>query len=254
MRLGSGDSHPDLFSKVPLVTFTFWVIKILATTVGETGGDALSMTLKLGYAESSFIFFAFFAVTLTAQMLSKRYRPLFYWAVVVATTTFGTTTSDYLDRTLGLGYVKSSIILFCTVCAVLAIWHYCTGSIRVDHITSRANEALLLAHNFGFQYPGHRARRFRRDKHRIGVRARSLGFFRLDSLRGDCLLPHQAPGFLAVLGGLRFDQAAWGHARRYPNEISCGKVGWRLGGLLRRWRLRSQWRLWSRSPTAAKKT
>ncbi len=140
MRLGSGDSHPDLFSKVPLVTFAFWVIKILATTVGETGGDALSMTLKLGYAESSFIFFAFFVVTLTAQMLSKRYRPLFYWAVVVATTTFGTTTSDYLDRTLGLGYVKSSIMLFCAVCAVLAIWHYCTGSIRVDHITSRPNE------------------------------------------------------------------------------------------------------------------
>ena len=141
MRFGSGDSHPDLFSKVPLVTFTFWVIKILATTVGETGGDALSMTLKLGYAESSFIFFAFFVVTLTAQMLSKRYRPLFYWAVVVATTTFGTTTSDYLDRTLRSRVpVKSSIMLFCAVCAVLAIWHYCTGSIRVDHITSRPNE------------------------------------------------------------------------------------------------------------------
>jgi uncharacterized membrane-anchored protein len=128
------------FSKVPTVTVAFWVAKILATTVGETGGDALSMTLNLGYAVSSLIFLGFFAVTLTAQVLSKRYNPIYYWAVVVATTTVGTTTSDYLDRTLGLGYVKSSIMLFCAVVAVLVAWHYSTGSIAVDHITSRKNE------------------------------------------------------------------------------------------------------------------
>src|SRR5450759_4513849 len=128
------------FSKVAQVTLAFWVIKILATTLGETGGDALSMTLKLGYAISSVIFLGFFCVTLAAQVASKRYHPVFYWAVVVATTTVGTTTSDYLDRTLGLGSVKSSIMLFCAVIAVLVAWHYSTGSIAVDNITSRNNE------------------------------------------------------------------------------------------------------------------
>jgi uncharacterized membrane-anchored protein len=86
----------------------FWVIKICATTFGETGGDELSMTLKLGYAVSSLIFLGFFCITLTAQVASKRYYPFLYWAVVVTTTTVGTTMSDYLDRTLQLGYVKSS--------------------------------------------------------------------------------------------------------------------------------------------------
>jgi uncharacterized membrane-anchored protein len=130
----------DLFSKVPQITLAFWIVKILATTVGETGGDALSMTLNLGYAVSSLILLAFFAVTLTAQLVSKRYHALFYWAVVVATTTVDTTTSDYMDRTLGLGYVKSSAMLFTLVIVILAIWHMVTGRIAVDHITTRKNE------------------------------------------------------------------------------------------------------------------
>src|SRR5882672_3905726 len=108
-------------SKVPQVTLMFWVIKICATTVGETGGDALSMSLNLGYAVSSLIFLAFFAVALAAQLASNRYHPFLYWAVVVATTTVGTTMSDYLDRTLGLGYIRSSILLLGGVLAVLFV-------------------------------------------------------------------------------------------------------------------------------------
>jgi uncharacterized membrane-anchored protein len=127
-------------SKVPRVVLVFWVVKILATTLGETGGDALSMTLKLGYAVSTVIFLAFFVVTLAAQVRSKRYHPVYYWAVVVATTTVGTTTSDYFDRTLGLGYVKSSIILMCVVIAVLVAWHRATGAIAVDRVTTRKDE------------------------------------------------------------------------------------------------------------------
>src|SRR5207253_8001616 len=99
----------------------FWVIKIFATTLGETGGDAVTMTLNLGYAVGSLIFLGFFFVTLTAQVASKRYHPFVYWAVVVATTTVGTTMSDYFDRTLELGYVKSSIILFCGVIIILFV-------------------------------------------------------------------------------------------------------------------------------------
>jgi uncharacterized membrane-anchored protein len=109
------------------------------------------MTLNLGYAVSSLIFLGFFIVTLAAQVASKRYHPLFYWTVVVATTTVGTTTSDYLDRTLGLGYPRSSAILFCGVIAVLVAWHYATGAIAYDHIATRNNEVFywvtILASN-----------------------------------------------------------------------------------------------------------
>jgi uncharacterized membrane-anchored protein len=136
----SQNATTAILSKVPHVTLAFWVAKILATTVGETGGDALSMTLNLGYAVSSLILLGFFCVTLFAQMASKRYHPVFYWAVVVATTTVGTTTSDYLDRTVGLGYVKASIMLFGIVLAVLVAWHFTTGEIAVDNVTTRSNE------------------------------------------------------------------------------------------------------------------
>src|ERR1700681_2306269 len=127
-------------SKVPQVTLMFWIIKILATTVGETGGDALSMTLQLGYAVSSLIFLVFFGITVAAQVTAKRYHPFVYWAVVVATTTVGTTMSDYLDRTLGLGYVKSSLMLFGGVLATLLVWRRPTGRIESDDITTRPNE------------------------------------------------------------------------------------------------------------------
>lgn len=130
----------DTFSKVPRVTIAFWIVKILATTLGETGGDALSMTLELGYAVSTFIFLGFFVVTLMGQLAVRRYHPFWYWAVVVATTTVGTTTSDYLDRSLGLGYIKSSILLFGGVLLVLLAWHLVTGRIRFDHVVNRRDE------------------------------------------------------------------------------------------------------------------
>jgi uncharacterized membrane-anchored protein len=127
-------------SKVPQVTLAFWLIKLLATTVGETGGDAVSMTLDLGYGVASLIYVAFFAVALAIQVASRRYRPLAYWAVVVATTTVGTTLSDYLDRTVGLGYVKSSAVLLLAVLAVLALWRRVAGRIAFEGITDRRDE------------------------------------------------------------------------------------------------------------------
>ena len=148
------EAQTAAISKVPQVSLAFWIVKILATTVGETGGDALSMTLNLGYAVSSLILLGFFFVTLTAQLSSKKYHPVFYWAVVVATTTVGTTTSDYLDRTVGLGYVKSSAMLFGVVIAVLVAWHFTTGEIAVDRITTRQNEifywvTILISNTLG---------------------------------------------------------------------------------------------------------
>ena len=131
---------PSMLSKVPQVTLAFWIIKIAATTLGETGGDALSMTLKFGYAISTAIFFAFFVVTAAAQIASSKLHRFLYWTVIVATTTVGTTTSDYLTRSAGLGYLKSSLLLFAMVLAVLAIWYFVLGSVNVNRITNRKAE------------------------------------------------------------------------------------------------------------------
>lgn len=148
------EDNAQFVSRVAHVTLAFWMVKILATTVGETGGDALSMSLHLGYALSTIIFVAFFAVALTAQVSAKRYHAPFYWTVVVATTTVGTTTSDYLDRSLRLGYVKSSVIELCVVILVLLTWRLSTGRIAFERITSRKDEifywlAILVSNTLG---------------------------------------------------------------------------------------------------------
>lgn len=148
MRAGS------VTNKVAEVTLAFWIIKICATTFGETGGDALSMQFDLGYAKSTAIFAAIFAIALAAQVAAKRYHPALYWTVIVATTTVGTTMSDYLTRTAGLGYAKTSLILFACVLAVLAAWRAVTGSISVSRIDTRRAEvfywvAILFSNTLG---------------------------------------------------------------------------------------------------------
>jgi uncharacterized membrane-anchored protein len=121
---------------VPEVTLVFWIIKILATTLGETGGDALSMTMNLGYAVSSAIFLTIFIVTVVAQVAAKRFHPFLYWAVIVATTTAGTTLADFADRSLGIGYAGGASILFVLLMASLGVWYLSAGSVSVDTITS----------------------------------------------------------------------------------------------------------------------
>lgn len=130
-----------LASKVPAVTLAFWIAKIFATTVGETGGDAVSMSLNLGYAVATGIFALVFLVALALQLGARRYHPFTYWFVIVATTTVGTTISDYLDRTAGLGYPLASALLFSLVIAILIAWRLTAGSISVAHIADRRNEA-----------------------------------------------------------------------------------------------------------------
>ena len=139
------DTARSMMSKVPGVTLAFWIIKVAATTVGETGGDALSMTFNLGYLVSTFIFFAIFIVLLAAQVSAKRFHPFLYWAVIVATTTTGTTISDYLDRTAGLGYPLASLLLFSGVLLSLALWRLTTGSVSVSNIRTRRAEIFYWA-------------------------------------------------------------------------------------------------------------
>ena len=128
-------------NKVPQIALAFWIIKICATTLGETGGDVLSMTLNLGYALSTVVFFAIFAATLAAQVRARSYQPYLYWAVILSTTTAGTTLSDLLDRTAGLGYIGGSLLLATILVGVLATWKVALGSVSFKNITAPKVEA-----------------------------------------------------------------------------------------------------------------
>jgi uncharacterized membrane-anchored protein len=123
-------------SKVPEVTLMFWVIKILATTLGETGGDAVSMSMNLGYLVSTLIFAVIFLVAVFAQVKSKQFHPYLYWATIIATTTVGTTLADFADRSLGIGYTGGSTILFALLMASLAIWYRSMGTVAISSIHS----------------------------------------------------------------------------------------------------------------------
>ncbi len=126
----------DTLSKVPAVTLGFWIIKIAATTLGETGGDAVTMTLNLGYLVGTAIFGIILLVAVSAQIIAKRFHPFLYWAVVIATTTVGTTLADFVDRSLGIGYLGGSLILAALVLASLGVWYRTCGSVSVDTVNS----------------------------------------------------------------------------------------------------------------------
>ncbi len=127
-------------SKVPEVTLLFWVMKVAATTFGETGGDWISMTLNFGYLVSTCFFAALFAVALSAQLMSKDYKPALYWSVIVATSTAGTTLSDYMNRTLGLGYLWGALILSAILATGFIVWRQSAGQVSFSKISSRRSE------------------------------------------------------------------------------------------------------------------
>lgn len=132
-------------SKVATVTAAFWIMKICATTVGETGGDLMSMTLNVGYAASSVVLLTAFVIVLVLQLGATRFHPWLYWAVILATSTAGTTISDYMDRTLALGYETGAAILVSLLIATLVAWRVALGSVAVDHIRDRRAEAFYWA-------------------------------------------------------------------------------------------------------------
>ena len=141
-------------SKVAQVTAAFWVMKICATTLGETAGDLLSMTLNVGYALSSVILIGGFLAALSAQLASKAFKPALYWTVILTTSTAGTTMSDFMDRTLGLGYAQGSTILAVALVLVLLVWRVSEGTLSVDRIaTTRAEvfywAAILVSNTLG---------------------------------------------------------------------------------------------------------
>jgi uncharacterized membrane-anchored protein len=131
----------DVVGKVPEVTVGFWIIKILATTLGETGGDAVTMSMDLGYLIGTAIFASIFAIAVAAQMTAKRFHPFLYWTVIVATTTVGTTLADFVDRSLGIGYFGGSSLLIALLCLSLFVWYRSMGTVSVVSIHSRKAEA-----------------------------------------------------------------------------------------------------------------
>lgn len=135
----------DCASKVPEVTIVFWIIKIAATTLGETGGDAVTMTMKLGYLTGTAIFLPALAVLVGTQIAAKKFHPALYWATIVASTTAGTTMADFADRSLGIGYAGGSSILFLCLLAVLGLWYRSLGSLSVDTVSTPKAEAYYWA-------------------------------------------------------------------------------------------------------------
>ncbi len=141
-------------NKLPQITIGFWIMKICATTLGETAGDLLSMTLNVGYAMSSIILISLFLISLSGQLFVKKYIPFIYWTVILATSTAGTTISDYMDRTLGLGYASGSTILLTLLITTLYIWYSNERSLSVENIKSFKGElfywtAILISNTLG---------------------------------------------------------------------------------------------------------
>jgi uncharacterized membrane-anchored protein len=139
------DVTKQALSKVPAVTLGFWVIKILATTLGETGGDTVTMTLDWGYLAGVTLFGVVLVALVVAQISVKRFYPILYWATIVASTTFGTTLADFADRSLGIGYTGGSLLLLCCLLATLGLWHRSEGTVSVDTVSTPKVEAFYWA-------------------------------------------------------------------------------------------------------------
>ena len=138
VNLSNTETHT--LSKAPEVTLVFWIIKIAATTLGETGGDAVSMSMNLGYLVGTAIFAAIFLIAVAAQIKAKGFHPFLYWTTIIATTTVGTTLADFADRSLGIGYAGGASLLFILLMTSFAIWHRSVGSISVDSISAPKTE------------------------------------------------------------------------------------------------------------------
>jgi uncharacterized membrane-anchored protein len=132
--------HPAA-TKVPELTIVFWIIKIAATTLGETGGDTVTMTLNWGYLVGTAIFLSLLVVLVIAQIAAKKFHPFLYWATIVASTTAGTTMADFADRSLGIGYAGGAALLFACLIIVLAAWYWSLGSISVQTVATPKVEA-----------------------------------------------------------------------------------------------------------------
>src|ERR1700674_3635426 len=136
---------PESFNKVPEVALAFWIIKIAATTLGETGGDTVTMTFNWGYRAGTILFLGLLVALVGFQIIAKKFHPLLYWSTIVASTTFGTTMADFADRSLGIGYAGGSSMLFFSLMAVLGLWYWSLGTISVNTVNTPKAEIFYWA-------------------------------------------------------------------------------------------------------------
>ena len=136
---------PESLNKVPAVTLAFWIIKIAATTLGETGGDTVTMTLNWGYLDGTALFLVALVLLVIAQIIAKKFHPFLYWATIIASTTFGTTMADFADRSLGIGYTGGSLLLLFCLLATLGLWYASLGSISVNTVSTPKVEMFYWA-------------------------------------------------------------------------------------------------------------
>jgi uncharacterized membrane-anchored protein len=139
------DARATALTKVPEVTLVFWIIKIAATTLGETGGDSVTMTLNWGYLAGTAIFFSLLVLLVVWQTAADKFHPVLYWATIIASTTFGTTMADFADRSLGIGYTGGSTLLLACLFAVLGLWYWSQGTISVETVSTPKVEAFYWA-------------------------------------------------------------------------------------------------------------
>ena len=220
MKTLARNDATDMLSKVPEVTLIFWIIKIAATTLGETGGDAVSMSMNFGYLLGTVIFAAVFIVTVAAQIRAKRFYPSLYWTTVIATTTVGTTLADFADRSLGIGYAGGSSLLFILLMTSLAVWYRTLGSVSADSVGSPKSEMFYWATIMFSQTLGTALGDWTADT--AGRRLRRIVAACCRGLSVDPHLPYRA-----VLGGLHPDPSA----RRRGWRLSRQAGGRRRPGL-----------------------
>src|SRR3979411_655364 len=200
---------PESFNKVPEVTLAFWIIKIAATTLGETGGDTVTMTLNWGYLAGTALFFAALVLLVSLQIVAKKFHPFLYWATIIASTTFGTTMADFADRSLGVGYTGGSSILLVCLLAILGLWYWSLGSISVDTVNTPKVEMFYWAAITFSQTLGTALGDWIADSTCLGYEGGGggVGGCRVFLLRDNCI------GCNAVRDGFYFNQAG-------------GRAGW----------------------------
>ena len=213
-------------SKVPEVTLAFWIIKIAATTLGETGGDAVSMSMDLGYLAATGIFAVIFLIAVAAQIAAKRFHPFVYWATIVATTTVGTTLADFADRSLGIGYAGGTSLLFALLIASLAAWYRTLGSVSVDTVSSPKAEMFYWVTIMFSQTLGTALGDWTADTAGLGYTGGAVVFSALLAAVAAAYYwtKHFAHG--AVLGGVHSHQAAGRRGRRLSRQTGRrGRAG-----------------------------
>ncbi len=214
-------------TKVPEVTLVFWIIKIAATTLGETGGDSVTMTLHWGYLDGTALFAGILIALVGAQIVAKNFHPFLYWATIVASTTFGTTMADFADRSLGIGYTGGSTLLLACLLAVLALWYWSQGSISVETVITPRVEVFYWAAITFSQTLGTALGDWIADTGGLGYEGGALVFGAGLAVLAAAYYWTGPVARRAVLGRLHSHPAAGRDRRRFPRQAGRATAGWR---------------------------